>query len=592
MIVKPMHALWMAGFLAGVAGAPLHAQDFAAPAEGPLAFRRDQLPLEADAMARISQQLVTLTGAVDMQTAAGRRGVAQMLALASALDPANLDARKRVADLQAGGEIITADAEQISKARALVWQYLGWLETPDAGEPGRALAACLADVMTMADPQHPKTQARRGAPERGVWAGWIPEVAAYEAGKSKLAATEMNDETLPADPEPSAAETPGALLTEAEISLVLWRELPKSVPPTWLAGPARLEMSAENLPTENGKKSPFSLLIEPHAGNSAFRELVKPLTELLQNHHGSLPANTRVTVGGKALEESLRSKKRHSLSAAVAVLASAAISGREPDPDLTILGALDAKGAFQLPTGFWDQLHALGKGDGKRLVVPAAAAEELTAMLALERPEFFFEFEVLLAENFEQLVQLADQAPSEKIAASAMKFREIREKAARQPIGQYLANSFVARRLAELAQEAPYHFSAKMLAVQGAGNRPVTVPRRVMVSELRRAIAPMEWLVVRQNGDLDKEDFRKIGTSFDDCRTGVDRLMRYAEKGDRDMIEQVQTMLNSVRALDRATRARGEAYLVTSGVNSARLAVVKAHGEIAKKLAIAAGETE
>jgi hypothetical protein len=113
-----------------------------------------------------------------------------------------------------------------------------------------------------------------------------------------------------------------------------------------------------------------------------------------------------------------------------------------------------------------------------------------------------------------------------------------------------------------------------------------------MVSELRRAIAPMEWLVVRQNGDLGKEEFRKIGTSFDDCRTGVDHLVRYAAKEDREMIEQVQAMLNSVRALDRATRARGEAYLVTSGVNAARLAVVKAHGEISQKLAIAAGETE
>ena len=594
-MARRKQAIWMVGIMSGVMLQSLGAQAFLAPAEGPLAFRRDQLPLEAEAMARLSRQLVILAGGVDLETAPKRRLLGQMLALASALDPANLEARKQLADLQAGVKGTVPGAEELAQGRALLWQYLGWLETPEAGEAGRALAACLADVMRAADAGHPQAEALKGAAERGAWAGWVPELAAYQAAKPNVEATadEMAlAETADAAEPASAEEESGILLREAEVSLVLWRLVPKSQPAQWVPGPATLEMSAVDLPTNDGKKLPFSLWIGGQDGASAFRELTRPLTDLLKSHHGELPANARVMIGGEALEESLKSKKRHSMSAPVAALASAAVSGRELAPGLTILGSLDATGAFQLPTGFWDQLQALGKGTGGRLVVPAAAAEELQAMLALERPEFFFEFEVLLAENFQQLLQLSEKATGEKFVASASKFREIREKSVRQPIGQYLANSFVARRLAELSQEAPYHFSAKMLAVQGAGNRPVTVPRRVMVSELRRAIVPMEWLVLRQNGDLQEEDYREIGASFDVCRAGVDKLQRYADKSDREMVEQVQAMLNGVRSLDRATRARGETNVVMAGVHAARLALVKAHAELSGKLAIAAGETE
>ena len=60
-------------------------------------------------------------------------------------------------------------------------QDLAWLETPEAGSQGHALAACLADVLLISDPKYPNPGTLPAAGERGAWSGWIPDLAAYEA---------------------------------------------------------------------------------------------------------------------------------------------------------------------------------------------------------------------------------------------------------------------------------------------------------------------------------------------------------------------------------------------------------------------------
>ena len=194
------------------------------------------------------------------------------------------------------------------------------------------------------------------------------------------------------------------------------------------------------------------------------------------------------------------------------MLASAAISGREPDA--TILGVVDETGAYKLPAGFWNQLQALGDGSGGRLILPAAAADYLPSMLALERPELFFQYEILLAKDFPELVRFSEKAPDDALVKTMAKFREIRDKANLQAIGQYVANSFVRKRLVEVTQEAPFHYSAKMLAIQGAGNRPTVIPRMVLAAELQRAIAPMEWMMKSRNLNMNPEDLGRLGFTY------------------------------------------------------------------------------
>jgi hypothetical protein len=549
MISRKIQTLGMAGWLAWMPAFGGSAGIFVPPAEGPVAFRRDGVPLNVDTMGRLSRHLVGLVDGLELATANQLRAAAQMLAVALVLDPANAAARQRIVDLQKAKPRTPADSQALQKSRLLIWQSIAWLETPEAGEQGHALANCLKDVMTVADPAHARAEAMRQEGERGAWAGWVPSLAAYELREKPVVIPEKK----PVEP---AQNIPQIARSHSQVDVPLWQEVPNATPATWVSRVLPLEMKAEILEkTELLANEPFQLTIGDSESLSMQR-LTRPLKVLLQNHYGRLPANLHISIGGAALEASMQSHKRHSLSAAAAVLANSAFTGIETDG--IILGVVDETGAYKASDQFWNQLQSLGKGNGTRLVVPAETMDTFLALLALERPEFFLEYEVMMASDFKQLVLLTEKPLREDFAKSSAGFQEVRQKATPPLIGAYLANSHVRRRLEELHQEAPHHLSAKMLAIQGAGQRPTTLQRRILILEIQRLLEPMLWLVKRDNVIFDESEIASIGTTYKTCRSEIDRLLRYTEKNELPLISQVQEMLVDLRALDRATRARGD----------------------------------
>lgn len=565
------------------------AADFVAPAEGPVAFRRDMVPLDAETQANLSRQLGLLAAGLDTSTGAARRTAAQMLALATALDPANTAARELIASLQGGTHQPNANPEETAKFQARIWQYIGWLETPDAGDQGRALAACLADVIALSDPDHPRAEAILAAGERGAWAGWVPPVSAYE---TKAVA---KDEPLP-DPVKPEAKAAQITLTKAEVRTPMWQRVMKEIPnepgnhapPQWALSSAPLRMNARKAHEDSEE---FSVVFRTAEDGGSLQQLGITIRNLLKKQHGELPAGWEIVISSEELQKSLLSGKRQSVSAAAAVLASAAITGREPDA--TIIGIIDEQGAFKVSSGFWDQLVSLGKGNGGRLVLPTAAAEYLPSVLALEKAQFFLDYEVVLAADFQDLLRLSAKTQDESTARATVKFQEIRSKSGSQPIGQYVANTFIRRRLAELAQEAPYHFSARMLAIQGAGNRPTQLPHSVLVPEMRRAIAPVEWLVMQPErfpGQIQNAIIERIAQTYESCRSQIDGLDRYVTKEDRELFLRVKEMVAIIRTLERAVRSRGEQDVIMESVTSARELLVENYKGIADSLGETTGE--
>ena len=573
------HLLRVAGLLLGAATC-LCAEKFAPPAEGPVAFRRDRIPLEAEAMADLSRQLATLAEGLDFKTAASRRGAAQMLALSVALDPANGKTRELIGKFQKESPPAVADPGELAKCREQIRHHLTWLETPESGRQGQALAACLADVMLISEPEHPQAETLRAAGERGAWQGWIPELAAYE--------TVVAVKPVPKEESPPAQ--PRTLLPKAQVSAPLWKMIGKDESAKWILRPAPLQMAAEMTPAKQAESQPFSLIIATTNGHRQFSKLSIPILQVLRKQHGDLPAGGRVTISSAALDLSLISNKRQTISAAAAVLASSAISGREPDA--TIIGLIDENGAFKLPTGFWVQLQSLGPGTGGRLVLPSAAADYLPSMLALEKPGFFLEYEVLLAANFQELLDMTDKAPREHFSKVSAQFREIRAKAGSQAIGQYLANSFVRRRLAELAREATYHHSAKMLALQGAGNRPAFISRKVLASELRRTIEPIDRIAKEKNPNFGRTELDQLSSAYETCRGEVGRIFNYTEKSDRDLLFHVQEMVSTLRPLERALRTYDHLYSGNSESVAAYMELIRVHAEVTAELATEAGDPD
>ncbi len=572
------------GWLAAFPG--LRAADFVMPAEGPVAFRRDKLPIDPDAMVHLSRGVESLARGLNAESAADLRGAAQMIALALALDPANTRARELAEAYRTEQHEPDADMDRLERSRARIWQNIGWLETAEAGADGQALAACLKDVIVISDPKNPKAAAIRAAGEKGAWSGWVPALAAFEGG-----AVAANPEPAPESPEDTPAPPPSSFLESASMPVLLWQNAGREDAPKWVLTPAVAEMSATRVGAEaaaTGEKPGFALKIgegEEHGPLSATARMV---TGFLRKVHGKLPEDLRVVIRSKGFESSSNSKKRQTVSAVCAVLANAAITGVEPDA--VVIGQVEEDGSFKLPTSFWNQIQSLGKGTGRRLILPAEAASVLPSLLALEKPEFFMQYEVLLAKDGAELLALCAKTPAEALASPLGKFREIRERMGTQDVRQYIGNSFVKQRLMAVQQEAPYHFSARALLVQASGNRPTLVARSVLASELLRAMEPLRPIVAMQDHNADEKLMGKVSQIYDQSRTAVDALERYTDKADQALFTEAREAVGALRNIERAARARGEQWNVAEAVRAARREFVKLFREFEYTAMEAIGE--
>ena len=510
-----------------------------------------------------------------------------MLALAMALDPANAKARELLTAYQQDWHKASGDASRAEVNRERITHFVDWLETPQAGSDGLALANCLKDILVISDPDHPDTE------EAGKWAGWVPELSAYEAQL-----TNNNNQHPRPGPDPKNE----IKLGKAEVHTVLWRKAINGESAGWVLAPAPLQMSAIKVGEDKGWKPPLAIALGAAQDAESFKTTNTMLLNLLKKQHENLPAGYTIAITCKELEQSVLSRKRQSVSAAAAVLASSAITGR--DPDAIIIGQVDENGAFKLSTGFWEQLMALGKGKGQRLVLPAAAATSVPSILAMENPGFFLEYEVLLAKDFQQLLELSAKTSDETLAKSSKQFHTIREMQGSQEIRQYIANRFVRLRLEDVKLDTPYHFSANMLLIQASGKRPTLVTRPVLAAELRRAIDPMDWIARTaelvfspwENGNNGKiteftaADLAKFIPTLDLCRSRIDALERYTDKNDRELVERTRKSVIAIRSLDKAVRTRGTTYQVTAAIHTACGEFLNSYKGLSELLARAAGE--
>jgi hypothetical protein len=555
------------------------AADFVAPAEGPLPFRRDRLPLDSEAMAELSQHLSTLANGMEPETAASRRTAAQLLALSVALDPANADARRLLADFAASVHEVTAEKPAQAASRARVRVILDWLADPLSGEGGKGLAKCLADVLAASDSQDSEDPSRQ---ESGAWAGWIPPVAAYEP------APEPADETLSEPSVPVAA----IKLAQASLGAPVWKTLKPATAPEagrssvsrWVLKPGMIAMSATlAAPESKNSELPFAIKIPAADPGKLPPRATAPLLSLLESRFPELPPGGVITLGDEEFAASIVAQRRPVLDAGTAVLALAALSGRAPNA--AVIGTVDPSGKLGIPADFWNQLQALQAGSGGRLVLPVEAADYLPSILAMEKPEFFMKYEVLLAKSLDEMLELSAKEPTAAIAEIIGRFEEVRGKFNDQEVRTFVANPFVRRRLSEIGQAAPYHVSARMLSIQGAGQRPTKIPRRVLVAEILRAIAPMDLI---ENKDLlnpETVSAERLLATFEVCRKQLETLKRYAEREDLGLLGRVEDMVLLMRPLERALRTRGATSGQQGSATAAHSALLRTYTAILEELA-------
>lgn len=567
------------------------AEPFAVPSDVSPPFRRDALPIDADSMSQLSLHLTFLARAAEMDSPPARRSVAQALALAVAMDPEASAAPDLLSMIAAGKSPPHIDDGKLNQAKNSIWRLFAWLSSPQAGRDGNLLADFLGDAASALDPGNPAADSLRGALEKGNWNGWVAPVAAFDRPKPVIP-----KEVARTDPDPPA-KTPDPKLpstlkpSSSTIQAVLFDY--RADTDSYLLGPVtlRMEASPPGEPVE-GEEQRRGLRLRVDCHESARGEIhdkvETPIIRALEKIHGNrLPSgNVRIRTGSGGIYS--RRRNGEDISGAAFILANSAITGVAPEA--VFLGKLDRSGKLLLPDFFWKKLATLAEGPGGRLVVPSAAEEYFTALLAVEKPEFLLKYEVLLASSPEEAIRLCAKQPDAELAAAQLKFQEIKDKAGSSTIGTYLANSFVRKRLLEIYQSAPYHLSAKLLAIQGSGARPSTLDKKLLAAEIFEAIEAIDAYTTMENWLITTDTAKAMEAVQETSRAHLDRLERYAEMRDRELIGTARDLVSALRAMSRICGDRREMWEKTDEVGRAQRELRNANRELRRSLAELTGD--
>jgi hypothetical protein len=550
---------------------------FVPPAEGPVPFRRDKLPVDVDTMTALSRQVTVLAASETGDDAGERRAVAQMAALALALDPSNRQAREVIAAAEKGEKPAEPASDELERARNRAWQTLSWLEMPEAGPDGNALAACLGDVLAVADPRHPKAKERAG--EKGAWKDWV---AAKDAFQTK-------EPVKPVDPEPPSPEpektTPALTLANLELPMPLWVQNIET-------GVESMQAVKVSFQGEVTGKGPTVLEVP---GEGVSQRLAKPFRALetaMEARHGSFPKGLTITLGfGGKVPYSL-SRNGAALTGTTALLLEGALTGKVPAA--YTLAQVGEGGKLELPPKFWHSLRALSAmPGGGRLILPEQAAEFLPALLTMDDAAFFMKREVLLASTVDELCDLA-AAVQEGPAGDAMKrFGEIRKVGEGKALGTFVSHPATQQRLKEITDAFPKHMSARMLALQGSGNRARFLPRPVLAREIRTALEPTAVLATLEVKYGDDKVENGLDKAHESSRTVLDSLSTagYVDIRDRDLLKSAMEVTDTLRSLARLLSKEEDDYGTTTPkkVQAAKAARDAYHKAI-RELTTAAGD--
>jgi hypothetical protein len=212
-------------------------------------------------------------------------------------------------------------------------------------------------------------------------------------------------------------------------------------------------------------------------------------------------------------------------------------------------------------------------------------------LLALEKPDFFLKYEVLVASSLAEYVMLSCKEGSKQHEEIRNKFEIIQEKATDNALGVYLTNKFVRERLQEIVDQAPYHLSAKVLNIYGSVSRPRYLTREALAAEIWRKVDAITEIGKIENiHEINSNQLDRLDELYKKMRDDLKDLERYTDSRHTDLLKEAKDLVASVRGLGREFEGKDERWGKYDEIESARGKMMRANRELLEKLAELTGD--
>lgn len=534
-------------------------------------FKLEKIPLQVHTIKEMSVQLLTLSQRPQDKSAAQRRASAQMLALATRLDPMNQQAREAEIAIKKGKIIAPVDKDRELKAKSKLRVYRQWLSSPEAGKDANLLANHLVDA----------TKTLNGNTINNVdlcnWDGLVSNFYAAEEKptqkKPEVAINKPteNQNTTGGNPQKKPkAPTVKFQITKLKchaplntfsykerFSLEENRKINKKVPshgisPINIAITNQLGGDDSHTPSLQFSFSPqipqdYNIEKNLQLGQT----IDSTLKSLILSRHPNLP-NAKINIDfNKSTYE--RSNKL-AVTAPIAVMLEASITKQPLRDDIHFCAAIKSDGKLSRPENFWRLIQILRKSEtGGRLIVAEEGVELLIQLLVFGEPDFFTRWEVFSAATLDDAMHAATQTPPSNIDKAHKIFATIQGLTKKSEVTQLAVNKVVRQRLGEVVQLAPNHISAKVLLVQGGTKRPMRFSEKALAHELLPTITRIDQFMLREfNSRIPGS--AKLKAFHKKLRAKLDPIERMIDRSHADLYESTVKLSNGFRRLMTVAR--------------------------------------
>ena len=510
-------------------------------------IRRDLIPLDVASIRDLAENLAILADGPPATSAHLLRNRVQAVTLSLRLAPAQPRAREILQSLTEGQTRAALTEHEIKESQRKTTHTATWLVALPSDSEGHRLGQLLLDILQPISKEE-KVLAQHDTDNAAKrWKGVVARLAAFQSAKKPEA---IQPEPVKPEPEPQPEPKPETPAPPSYATTALITEVPmiaggaeKTVKPT--AGLVKTSLviikGGGNVEIQFTPKPPFSTDPIKNSLINYFKSIKK---DLPKGH--ILNVNTN--------ERSYLAQNRNNLTAPLAMMVDAALSGRPLRRHTYLFADFKTNGLLYKPAEAWALLLALKELNmpkGSRILVGQGLLEEITGLLVLQKAEFFTNFEVIEVANFQAARELfyQDGKPPAALSSAIEAYQEVREKALTSTnLASFLSLSAVESRLIKARDFFPAHLSARMLATQ-AIRRPAYFTRYMFAQELDLRLQETSLF----NYEANKTPPGDIKDTYKEAREVIDSLSRLIERSEREILKEAEDLIKTLNLIGRGS---------------------------------------